>query len=66
MKVDLSYTEINWIVSALNHKIVDLEEEMKTVGPDSGMGRLVNITITNNRDLIIKMMDVQNDIKTRK
>lgn len=66
MKVDLSYTEINWIVSALNHKIVDLEEEIKTVGTDSGMGRLADITIANNRNLIIKMMDAQNDIKTRK
>ena len=66
MKVDLSYAEMNWIVSALNYKIVDLEKEMNAVGHDSGMGRLADIAITNNRNLIIKMTDAQNGIKIRK
>ena len=62
MKVDLSYTEMNWIVSALNHKIVALEDELKRAGPGSAVGRLADMAITNNRNLINKMTDAQNDM----
>ena len=62
MKVDLSYTEMNWIVSALNHKIVALEDELKRAGPGSAVGMLADVAITNNRNLINKMTDAQNDM----
>lgn len=62
MKVDLSYTEMNWIVSALNHKIVALEDELKRVDPGSAVGILADMAITNNRNLINKMTDAQNDM----
>lgn len=62
MKVDLSYTEMNWIVSALNHKIVALEDELKRAAPGSAVGMLVDVAITNNRNLINKMTDAQNDM----
>lgn len=62
MKVDLSYAEMNWIVSALNHKIVSLEDELKRAGPGSAVGMLADVAITNNRNLINKMTDAQNDM----
>ena len=62
MKVDLSYAEMNWIVSALNCKIVVLEEEMKSFGPGSDMGRLADIAIGNHRNLINRITDAQNDM----
>ena len=62
MKVDLSYAEMNWIVSALNHKIAVLEEEMKSFSPGSDMDRLADIAIGNHRNLINKMTDAQNDM----
>lgn len=62
MKVDLSYTEMNWIVSALNHKIVALEDELKRADPGSAVGMLADVAITNNRNLINKMTDAQNDM----
>ena len=62
MKVDLSYAEMNWIVSALNHKIVALEDELKRAGPGSAVGMLADVAITNNRNLINKMTDAQNDM----
>ena len=62
MKVDLSYAEMNWIVSALNYKIVALEEEMKAFGPGSDMGRLADIAIGNHRNLINRITDAQNDM----
>ena len=62
MKVDLSYTEMNWIVSALNHKIAALEDELKRADPGSAVGMLADTAITNNRNLINKMTDAQNDM----
>ena len=62
MKVDLSYTEMNWIVSALNHKIAALEDELKRASPGSAVGILADMAITNNRNLINKMTDAQNDM----
>ena len=62
MKVDLSYAEMNWIVSALNYKIVALEDELKRAGPGSAVGMLADVAITNNRNLINKMTDAQNDM----
>ena len=62
MKVDLSYAEMNWIVSALNHKIVALEDELKRAGTGSAVGMLADVAITNNRNLINKMTDAQNDM----
>ena len=62
MKVDLSYTEMNWIVSALNHKIAALEDELKRADPESAVGMLADVAITNNRNLINKMTDAQNDM----
>lgn len=62
MKVDLSYTEMNWIVSALNHKIVALEDELKRADPESAVGMLADAAITNNRNLINKITDAQNDM----
>ena len=43
MKVDLSYTEMNWIVSALNHKIAALEDELKRADPESAVGMLADV-----------------------
>jgi hypothetical protein len=62
MKVDLSYTEMNWIVSALNHKIAALEDELKRADPGSAVGMLADVAITNNRNLVNKMTDAQNDM----
>jgi len=66
MKVDLTYTEMNWIVSALNHKIVALEEELKHAEPGSAVGMLADVAITNNRNLLTKMTDAQNDMNSRR
>ena len=62
MKVDLSYAEMNNIVTALNHKIVSLEDEMKRAGPGSTIGMLADMAITNNWKLINKLTDAQNKI----
>ena len=62
MKVDLSYAEMNWIVTALNHKIVALEDEIKRYGSGSSVGMLADMAITNNRKLINKLTDAQDDI----
>lgn len=62
MKVDLTYTEMNWIVSALNHKIVALEDELKHADPGSAVGMLADVAITNNRNLLTKITDAQNDM----
>ena len=62
MKVDLSYAEMNWIVSALNHKIVALEDELKRAGPGSAVGMLADVAIGNHRNLINKMTDAQDDM----
>ena len=66
MKVDLSYTEMNWIVSALNHKIVALEDELKHADPGSAVGILADMAITNNRNLINKITDARNDMNSRR
>ena len=66
MKVDLTYTEMNWIVSALNHKIVALEDELKRADPESAVGRLADMAITNNRNLINKITDAQNYMNSRR
>lgn len=62
MKVDLSYTEMNWIVSALNHKIAALEDELKRADPGSAVGILADMAITNNRNLLTKITDARNDM----
>lgn len=66
MKVDLSYTEMNWIVSALNHKIVALEDELKRADPGSAVGILADVAITNNRNLLTKITDARNDMNSRR
>jgi hypothetical protein len=66
MKVDLSYTEMNWIVSALNHKIVALEDELKHADLGSAVGMLADVAITNNRNLLTKITDARNDMNSRR
>ena len=64
MKVDLTYTEMNWIVSALNNKIVALEDELKHAEPGSAVGMLADVAITKN--LINKITDAQSYMNSRR
>lgn len=66
MKVDLTYTEMNWIVSALNHKIVALEDERKHAEPGSAVGMLADVAITNNRNLLTKITDARSNMNSRR
>ena len=66
MKVDLTYTEMNWIVSALNHKIVALEDELKHADPGSAVGMLADVAITNNRNLLTKITDARSNMNSRR
>jgi hypothetical protein len=57
----LSYAELNWMVLALNHELVDLKREYDAAPEGSALESLAEMAIESRKNLVTKLTDFQHN-----